>query len=169
MGYHANVAAASWFTREIWPDIAKRFPALRLCLVGSNPTPAVRALGGDSVEVTGTVPSVAPYYQEALAAIVPLRVGGGTRLKILEAMAAGVPVISTTLGAEGLAVRSGENILIADRAEDWVTALDSISGTAGERRWSEIAGAGRNLVESRYDWGALGRSLYETYRGWLER
>jgi glycosyltransferase involved in cell wall biosynthesis len=163
MNYHANIDAAVWFTRDIWPAIHRRFPDWTLTLVGSNPAAAVMALRGDAVEVTGTVLSVAPYYEDAFAAIVPLRSGGGTRLKILEAMAAGVPVISTTLGAEGLAVSPGENILIADREESWLGALDSLSA----ERWSAMAAAGRSLVESRYDWEALGARLFETYRDWL--
>jgi polysaccharide biosynthesis protein PslH len=163
MSYHANVEAAVWFTREIWPSIHHKFPEWKLVLVGSNPAPPVQALRGESVEVTGTVPSVAPYYEDALAAIVPLRTGGGTRLKILEAMAAGVPVISTTLGAEGLAVCPGEDILIADREGDWIEALGSLSGD----RWSSLASSGRRLVESRYDWKVLGQALFETYQGWL--
>ncbi len=166
MSYHANIDAAVWFTRHIWPGIHRRFPEWKLTLVGSNPTPAVLALRGEAIEVTGTVPSVAPYYEDALAAIVPLRTGGGTRLKILEAMAAGVPVISSTLGAEGLAVSPGENILIADDEKSWIEALDSIF--SDEARWRQIAAAGRSLVEFRYDWSVLGKTLFETYRDWLK-
>lgn len=164
MSYHANIDAAVWFTRTLWPEIHSKFPDWKLSLVGSNPSPVVRELQSEDVEVTGTVPSVAPYYEDALAAIVPLRSGSGTRLKILEAMAAGVPVISSTLGAEGLAATPNENILIADREQDWVSALEAICGP----RWSELASAGRKLVESRYDWTALGNRLYETYRDWLK-
>jgi glycosyltransferase involved in cell wall biosynthesis len=166
MSYHANIDAAVWFTRELWPGIRRRFPQWTLSLVGSNPSPAVQALAGDGVVVTGTVPSIEPYYGQALAAIVPLRSGAGTRLKILEAMAAGVPVISTTLGAEGLDVAPGENILIADTAADWIAALESIAGN--ESRWDSIGGRGRALVTSRYDWEILGNQLFETYRRWLE-
>jgi polysaccharide biosynthesis protein PslH len=166
MNYHANIDAAVWFTRDIWPSIHRRFPAWKLTLVGSNPASAVLELKNEMVEVTGTVPSVAPYYEDALAAIVPLRSGGGTRLKILEAMAAGVPVISTTLGAEGLAVTPGEHLLIADRVESWIAALDTIS--SDRARWKAIASEGRSLVESRYDWAVLGNTLFETYRDWLK-
>jgi len=103
---------------------------------------------------------------EAVAAIVPLRVGGGTRLKILEAMAAGVPVASTTLGAEGLAVSPGRNILIADREDDWLTHLQALSRDARMR--DELVAAGRELVCARYDWQVLGKALFETYSRWLE-
>jgi sugar transferase (PEP-CTERM/EpsH1 system associated) len=164
MAYHANIDAAVWFTRQIWPRIRARFPDWRLTLVGSNPAPAVVALDQEpGVEVTGTVPDVRPYYGEALAAIVPLRSGGGTRLKILEAMAAGAPVISTSLGAEGLEVSPGKDILIVDDDEQWIAALASVSD-----RGAALAAAGRVLVESRYDWEVLGRRLYETYSTWVE-
>ena len=167
MNYHANAEAAIFFARSIWPRISRQFPQWVLTLVGSNPTTAVQALhGSGNVEVTGTVPDVRPYYMEAVAAIVPLRVGGGTRLKILEAMAAGVPVASTTLGAEGLAVSPGRNILIADREDDWLTHLQALSRDARMR--DELVAAGRELVCARYDWQVLGKALFETYSRWLE-
>ncbi|MBV9611579.1 MAG: glycosyltransferase, partial [Acidobacteriaceae bacterium] len=132
MDYHANIEAATSFTRDVWPVIRERFPAWQLTLAGSNPAPAVQALASEpNVEVTGTVPDVRPYYAEAFAAIVPLLTGGGTRLKILEAMAAGVPVVSTSLGAEGLAVSPGSNILIADTKDQWLPLLESLSFDPG--------------------------------------
>ena len=167
MSYHANVEAAVSFARGVWPLIRERFPLWRLTLVGSDPAPAVRALGREpNVEVTGTVADVRPYYREALAVIAPLRIGGGTRLKILEAMAAGVPVVSTTLGAEGLAVSPDVNILIADQDEDWLLWLAALSCQSDF--WNGLASAGRELVRSRYDWEVLGQSLWETYCGWLD-
>jgi glycosyltransferase involved in cell wall biosynthesis len=166
MSYHANVDAIIPFVRQAWPPIRERFPEWRLTIVGSNPVPAVLALGNEKhVEVAGTVPDVRPYYREALAAIVPLRVGGGTRLKILEAMAAGVPVVSTTLGAEGLAVTPDRNILIADTPADWLPRLQSLSDEGA--LWQRIAGAGLDLVRSRYDWEVLGDTLCATYSNWL--
>jgi glycosyltransferase involved in cell wall biosynthesis len=165
MDYHANVDAAVWFSRDIWPYVLERFPHWRLTLVGSNPAAAVSALASQpGIEVTGTVPDVRPYYREAMAAVVPLRTGGGTRLKILEAMAAGVPVVSTALGAEGLEVSPGQNMLAAETREDWIEALSSLSDRGP--RWHAVAAAGRTLVENRYDWEVLGQKLYETYRAW---
>src|ERR1700722_11871862 len=133
MNYHANVDGAIWFTREVWPEIHRRFPSWRLTLVGAEPVAAVRELASQpGVEVTGTVPDVAPFYEKALAAIVPLRSGGGTRLKILEAMAAGTPVVSTPIGAEGLEISPGENILLAPAEgpgykDRWMAHLDSLA------------------------------------------
>jgi len=122
----------------------------------------VRELGKEpGVTVTGTVEDVRPYYCSALAAVVPLRIGGGTRLKILEAMAAGIPVISTRIGAEGLAVTSGANAMVADRPEDMARAVWDIYSS--ETRWRQLSQAGRELVLSRYDWSALGTALYELH------
>jgi len=167
MSYHANVEAAVLFARNVWLEVRERFPDWRLTIAGADPAPAVLALGGlPQVEVTGTVEDLRPLYREAVGAIVPLRVGGGTRLKILEAMAAGVPVVSTPLGAEGLAVTPGENILIAERDRDWLPHFATLAEGGGP--WNALAEAGRQLVEARYDWEALGRSLYETYCGWME-
>jgi glycosyltransferase involved in cell wall biosynthesis len=111
--------------------------------------------------VTGTVEDVRPYYRDALAEVVPLRIGGGSRLKILEAMAAGVPVVSTRVGAEGLAVIDDRNILIADTAEGQRRAILSLSKDQG--LWRRFAQAGRALVRSRYDWSAIGETLLETH------
>lgn len=170
MNYHPNIEAALAFTRELWPALRKHMPGYKLTIVGANPDPAVIALRElDGVEVTGTVPDVRPYYREALAAIVPLRSGGGTRLKILEAMAAGVPVISSELGAQGLHVEPGKNILLAgpDDGERWLHELLTLARS--ESRQRELTTAARQLVLERYDWTMLGGSLYETYRRWIEK
>ncbi len=165
MNYHANVEGAQYFVRAIWPAMHAQFPQWRLTLVGSNPAPGVLALAeAPGVEVTGTVPDVRPYYQEAIASIVPLHTGGGTRLKILEAMAAGVPVVSTSIGAEGLLVNPGADILIADSDEDWTKKLSGLL-TSPDLQTKLIQNA-KELIRARYDWEILGESLYRTYRDW---
>jgi glycosyltransferase involved in cell wall biosynthesis len=167
----ANMKAVIWFTRSIWPTLRQRFPHWRLTLVGTNPAPSVVALAREpNVEVTGTVPDVAPYYEQAVAAIVPLLSGSGTRLKILEAMAAGVPVVSTPIGAEGLDVADGENLLLvpgdsAGSAEKWTVALESLASQGP--LWIKLAAAGRTLVESRYTWDVIGAKLFDTYSSWM--
>lgn len=163
MDYHANADAAVNFAREVWPSIHERRPDLVFTIVGRDPGPEVRQLAAlPSVEVTGTVHDVRPYYHEALAAIIPLRVGGGSRLKILEAMAAGVPVVSTTLGAEGLYVQNNQNILIADTNEELRESISAVAEDGELRR--KLSTGGRALVSARYDWARVGESLLETYQ-----
>jgi glycosyltransferase involved in cell wall biosynthesis len=167
MNYHPNVNGIVPFARVVWPRIRERFPAWRLTIIGSNPAPAVVELKTEAgIEVAGGVPDVRPYYREAFAAVVPLRTGMGTRLKILEAMAAGVPVVSTSIGAEGLAVTSGKELLIADTDEQWLPALASLCDPA---RRAAIVEAGRALVRSRYDWSIVGETLRAVYGQWLSR
>lgn len=165
MSYHANVEGIIWFVREFWDAIRKRFPELKLTIVGSDPAPSVLALQQPgAIEVTGTVPDVLPYYQNAFASIVPLQTGGGTRLKILEAMAAGAAVVSTALGAEGLNVVPGAHFLSAEATvESWMRALDVL---ADADRRQTITAAARELVCREYDWAALGARLAQTYEEW---
>jgi sugar transferase (PEP-CTERM/EpsH1 system associated) len=166
MNYHANVDAIVPFARRVWPRIRRAFPGCRFVIVGANPVPAVLQLSGEpGIEVTGTVSDVRPYYRRALAAVVPLLTGMGTRLKILEAMAAGVPVVSTTIGAEGLATTPGKDILIADSDPEWLSALASLTDPV---RRDTLIDAARQLVRSRYDWQILGDALCRTYQQWLQ-
>jgi len=163
MDYHANVEGALDFAK-LWPEIHRVWPHLRWTLAGSNPVPAVRALADmPCVEVTGTVPDLRPYYATAVAAVVPLRTGSGTRLKILEALAAGVPIVSTALGAEGLAVKSGEHLLLAGTDADWLEALHRLVDHPAEGQ--RLAAAGRKLVLQTYDWSVIGASLRSIYEG----
>lgn len=164
MNYHANVDGIVWFVREEWPAIRGANPGVMLSVVGASPSPEVQALGNvPGVEITGTVPEVRPYYEDALAAIVPLRVGGGTRLKILEAMAAGVPVVSTAVGREGLGADLYEHLLPADNPGDWLTALNRLSDLNYR---SALVDRARDFVRTRYDWSILGERLVAIYEEW---
>lgn len=168
MDYYPNIEAIIDFAHIAWPLVRAQLTGLTLSIVGASPTAAVQALASiPGVEVTGTVPDVRPYYRDALAAVVPLRTGGGTRLKILEAMAAGVPVVSSTLGAEGLAVTPGSDILISDPDDhaSWVRNLSELAES--EERRTGLAEKALQLVQTRYDWNTLGQSLIDTYKGWL--
>ena len=167
MDYLPNVDAVMFFARGIWPRIRERFPDLTFTIVGANPTEAVRSLGSrPGITVTGTVPEVAPFYKGALAVVVPLRSGGGTRLKILEAMAASVPVISTPLGAEGLEAVAGRHYLTADPddPEQWNQRLLDLIRSDALRE--ALIQEGLKLVETRYDWAVVGRNLRQTYEEW---
>lgn len=161
MDYHANIEAVRWFVRETWPAIAARNPELRFVIVGRSPAPEVRALASERVIVTGTVDDVRPYYTGALAAIVPLRVGSGTRTKILEAMAAGVPVISTRLGVEGIEAVHGTDLLLADIPSEMAAAVRELAASAALH--TRMREAARRFVLSRYDWSISGDRLFSIY------
>jgi polysaccharide biosynthesis protein PslH len=163
MDYHANIDGAISFAREVWPEVHAHHPELVFSIVGKDPPPEVRELARTpGIEVTGTVDDVRPFYREAIAAVVPLNVGGGSRLKILEAMAAGVPVVSTTLGAEGLEVTASQNILIADTNLELVEAIDQI--VENQSLHAKIITGGRTLISERYDWSSLGVRLFQIYQ-----
>lgn len=121
--WHVNEDAALWLCGEVWPRVRAELPEARLSLVGRDPSPAVRELAAlPGVTVTGTVEDVRPYVWDSTASLVPLRYGSGVRTKILEAFAAGVPVVSTPVGAEGLRVRDGEHLLLAGDAAGFAAA-----------------------------------------------
>ena len=161
--YLPNVDAVHWFAREIWPRIRAARPTARWSLVGLDPPPSVRALGEvPGVNVVGTVPDVRPWLARASVVVVPLRSGSGTRLKILEAFAAGRPVVSTQIGAEGLAVRDGTHLLLADDPVSFAEAVVRLLDCP-EHGWS-LARAARELVEQEYAWARIGERLLAVYR-----
>ena len=162
MDYHANIDAVQWFAAEGWGPLSARHSEMEFVVVGRSPHASVRALAGGRLRVTGTVDDVRPYYGQAFAVAVPLRVGSGTRLKILEAMAAGVPVVSTRLGAEGIDAEHGRDILIADTPAEMVDAL-SLLYRDGELR-ARLSQGGRKLVADHYDWPAIGTKLVALHR-----
>jgi polysaccharide biosynthesis protein PslH len=124
MDWMPNEDGTAWFVREILPSIRQAVPGVHLDIVGRNPSPAVQALAREDagVTVTGTVSDVRPYVERAAVSVVPLRIGGGTRLKIFEGMALESAIVSTTIGAEGLPLRDGEEIVIADSPADFAQA-----------------------------------------------
>lgn len=132
MDWLPNIDGALWFMAEVFPLIRAARPATTITFAGRNPSPEIRGLAG--VHVTGTVPDVRPYLWGASVSIVPLRIGGGTRLKIYEAMAAGVPVVSTRVGAEGLAVTDGHDIRLADDAESFARNVLQLLDNPAERK-----------------------------------
>jgi glycosyltransferase involved in cell wall biosynthesis len=161
MDYHANIDAVMWFSRTAWPEIARNYPGFQFTIVGRDPPPEIRSLASDRIRVTGTVDDVRPFYASAVASVVPLRCGGGTRLKILEAMAAGVPVVSTRLGAEGIDAEDDVHFLRADSASDIAAAIGGIISSPETRK--RLAGAAREFVTIRYDWSIIGERLYRIH------
>ena len=150
MDWLPNVDGAQWFAAEIWPLILQKHPDCTLTLAGRSPSSAVKSLTSPQVQVTGTVADIRPYLWNAALAIVPLRIGGGTRLKIYEAMAAGVPVVSTAIGAEGLAVTDQRDILLADTPSEFAAACIRLLDDRAERQ--RLRGAALHLVRSQFSW-----------------
>jgi glycosyltransferase involved in cell wall biosynthesis len=157
MDYRPNIDGAQFFATHVFPLVRREAPSARFLIVGRDPAPPIQSLhNGDSIVVTGTVPAIKPYLDQATAMVAPIRFGGGTRIKILEAMANRRPVVTTTVGAEGLDVENGVHLLIAD---------DPASLAAGcLRLWrepsfaAEIACNAHQLVSTTYTWQAI-RSL----------
>ncbi len=152
MDWMPNIDAVVWFAREIFAPIQAAVPGVTLTIVGRTPTPAVRQLAAanPAITVTGTVPDVRPYLRQAAVCVVPLRAGGGTRIKIFEAMAAGLPVVSTRIGAEGLPVNDREHLLLADRPAEFAGAVVELLRQPELRR--RLADNGRELVRTRFSW-----------------
>ena len=162
MGYLPNADAMEWFCREIFPRIQRALPDAQLEIVGHHPNARVQALANvRGVHVRGQVPDVESFYRAARLVVVPLRAGGGTRLKILEAMAYGRAVVSTSIGAEGLNVRDGEDIVLADTADAFAARVIALWREDAERE--RIARSARELVEAQYAWNHIGAKLLSIY------
>ncbi|MEP7082645.1 MAG: glycosyltransferase family 4 protein [Chloroflexota bacterium] len=158
LAYSANRDAVSHFATDIAPRLANS--SARLTVVGSNPSAEVLAVAGRAslpITVTGYVPEIAPYFRTSRAMVVPLRHGGGTRLKILEALAWGLPVVTTTIGGAGLGLVNGTHALIADEPVDFAKAVEDL--LHDDALWARLSNAGRALVEARYSWSHIGDAL----------
>ncbi len=149
-----NQDAVSWFVINVFPAILQQIPDVQFMVVGRNPPLEIQNLAKrQGVSVTGTVPDVRDYYRQAEVFVVPLRTGGGTKLKTLEAMAMGLPVVSTSVGAQGLEVESGRQLMIADNARDFSTAIITLMRN---RQKAIIMGEeARRFVEQRYSWAII--------------
>ncbi len=158
MDWFPNEDGIVHFAESVLPRIRGKAPDVSLTIVGRHPSPRVQRLAAiPGVRVTGTVDDVRPYVAEASVYVVPLRVGGGTRLKIFEALAMGKAVVSTTVGAEGLPLTPGTHFLRADEPEAFADAVVALLRDPGRRK--ALGSAGRGLVESRYSWSQVARAF----------
>jgi glycosyltransferase involved in cell wall biosynthesis len=164
MNMFANRDAVIWFLREIWPLLKKRKPGLRFFAVGQSPSKEIRELAAadDSIELPGFVDDIRPWVARAAVYIVPLRVGGGTRLKIVDAMAQGKAIVSTSLGCEGIRVTDGNNILIADEPDAFACKVAMLLDDSALRQM--LGQAARRLAEQKYSWPHLGEKLISGYQ-----
>ena len=159
MDWLPNIDSVEYFVQEIWPLVRRERSDVEFVIVGRRPTASVRRLAEAdvSIKVTGTVADVRPHVAEAAAVVVPLRVGGGTRIKIFEAMSMGVPVISTSIGAEGLDVTHGENILLADDSRGFADAILDLF--RDQDRAERVGQAAAAHVRALYSWEVVAQEF----------
>jgi len=152
-----NVDGVIHFVENIWPQIVRAHPDARLKIIGGKPPPVLQALAGPRIELTGFVDDLRPHLAAAAAIVVPLRLGGGTRLKIVEAMAMGKAIVSTALGAEGIEAEPGRDIIIDDDPEKFAASVVRLLNTPALA--AEIGQAARQLAVDRYSWSTASQNL----------
>jgi glycosyltransferase involved in cell wall biosynthesis len=162
LDYFPNEDAALFFARNVWPLLHARRPELRLDIVGSRPPRSVRRLHArDNIRVTGSVADVRPYLGRAWVALCPIRIRAGIQFKILEAMALGLPVVTTAICCEGLQVESGKHLLVADRPEAFASAVELLLDNVMLRE--KLIEAGRAYVVEHHNWAESVRILSNSY------
>jgi sugar transferase (PEP-CTERM/EpsH1 system associated) len=163
ISYYPNTEGILWFHQNIWPKVKELKPDATFCIAGKAPPAEVQHLAkaDKQIVVTGAVDDMRDYYAKAAVVVVPLRVGGGTRLKILEGMAMGKAIISTTVGAEGIDHTEGKNILLRDEPDDFASAIAGVMDDFALR--TSLGREGRVLVEQKYDWQAVGNTLCNVF------
>ena len=167
MDWYPNEDAVGFFADEVLPRIQANVPDVRFSIVGGNPSARVQKLAErEGVVVTGRVPEIKPYFAEATVFVVPLRIGSGTRLKILEALAMGKAIVSTSVGAEGLDLKDGEEIFIADEPAAFADAVTRLLTDTSLRR--RVGENGRARVEQDYDWRSIGEKLHTLYESLIK-
>jgi glycosyltransferase involved in cell wall biosynthesis len=166
LDFRPNAEAMEWFTRDVLPPLRQAVPQVRLFAVGAAPPAWLVRIGqhDDRVAVTGYVDDERPYLDRCAVLILPLRTGGGSRLKALIALASGVPIVSTRVGMEGLETEPGVHYVAAESPAEWVNVLHRLLGDAALRQ--RLAHAGRQLVEQQYDWSAIRAEMRAAYQ-WL--
>jgi glycosyltransferase involved in cell wall biosynthesis len=164
MDWHANIDAVHSFVTTTYPLIKRSEPKARLLLIGRNPSPAIRELAEQdaSIEVSGTVDDVRPWLARGAIMILPLRVGGGTRIKVYEGMAAGLALVSTRIGVEGLPVRHGEHALLADTPEETATAVLQLVRDPEVRH--RLQTTARNWVQNEFSWSSAANRFFDLCR-----
>ncbi len=164
MSYHANITAALYLINDVMPLVWQKDPAVKVKIVGSSPTPQIKALATDHpehVEVTGFVEDLRPHLQSATVAAVPILYGAGSQFKVLEAMASRTAVVATKRATSALAVTSGAELLISETAQEFADNLLTVLNNAGVR--DEIAAAGNHYVRQSHDWLEIAKKLVSVY------
>lgn len=165
LDYVPNVDGVIYFLQKIWPRVAQAHPEARFKIIGGRPPRSLQQMAGPQIELTGFVPDLRPHLAAAAAVVVPLRLGGGTRLKIVEAMAMGKAIVSTALGAEGIEAIPGRDLLIEDQPEAFADAVNRLLDDP--ELATRIGQSVRSLAVERYSWSDAARTLEGFYRAVL--
>jgi glycosyltransferase involved in cell wall biosynthesis len=166
LSYAPNVDGVMHFVQKIWPRVVEAHPEARFKIIGGRPPRSLRLLAGPRVELTGFVPDLRPHLAAAAAVVVPLRLGGGTRLKVVEAMAMGKAIVSTALGSEGIEAIPGRDLLIEDQPEAFADALNRLLDDP--ELAARIGQSARSLAVERYSWSGAAPALEGFYRDILD-
>lgn len=161
MDYHANITGMKYFLKKIFPAVIKRHEDVKLYIVGKNPSKDILHFTNKNITVTGAVEDVRPYLSSAKVVIVPLLVGGGTRLKILEAMAMGKAIVSTSVGSEGISVKDGHNIIIADTVDQFTQGISLL--LENDALLTQIGDNAKEFSRLHYDWKIITTKLHDLY------
>jgi polysaccharide biosynthesis protein PslH len=161
MSYLPCIDGALYLVNEIVPYLRNKLPEFETWIVGADPVDEVKKLAGDAVFITGKVPDILPYYAQCSVCVVPIRAGGGTRLKILEAMALGRPVVSTTIGSEGLNVQNEQHLLISDQTEEFASQIVRL--LMDDNLYQKLVINSRRLVVEKFDWDKIAADLLGVY------
>ena len=165
MSFEPNIEAALFLATEVFPIVRRDVPDAELRLVGRKPHPRITALAGNGVVVTGAVADILPYLHAATVFVAPHFTGAGTRTKLLEAMAAGLPIITTHVGVEGVKAQAGRELVIADNAAEIIESIQTLLASPGDRE--RFGRAARRLAEREYDWTQTLWPLESLYRDLL--
>ncbi|VAX37740.1 hypothetical protein MNBD_UNCLBAC01-181, partial [hydrothermal vent metagenome] len=155
---YPNQQGLSFFMKEVFPILLKQYKNIKFHIVGDNPSEQIKSYHDNkNVFVTGKVKDVRPYLRRSAIAIVPLFIGGGSRLKILEALSMGIPVVSTSIGCEGLHLQNNKNILIADTKEEFIESIQKLFSFG--RFYEKIITNGQELAQNLYNWDSIANNL----------
>jgi glycosyltransferase involved in cell wall biosynthesis len=163
--YPPNADGIRWFIKEVFPLIRSKVPEVKLTIIGKNPPKDFFKLAKEpnsGIVIAGFVPDLDPYFADSTLAVIPVRAGGGMRVRILEAFARAMPVVTTRVGLEGIQAQPGRDVLVADHPADFAEAVIRILHDKGLQ--TRLATNGRCLVESNYDWQVVLKDLDKVYR-----
>lgn len=153
MDYKPNIDSVLWFTEKVWPRITKKYPGSRFIIAGMNPVQSILALSNvKDIEVTGFIDDILPYYHQSDIFIAPLRIARGVQNKVLQAFACGLPVVATSMGAEGIDYRDGENILVADTPDAFFESIERLINN--KDLYQTLKENALDLIKNHYSWDA---------------